>query len=157
MLYLRFQYDVYESIHPARFLRGSRPYVARNRTSRHTTPVEALPKNSHLLLILTSQLGHGAMGVTHGGFVQTDFEPGHSTLKVAAKLAFTDDQQAYILHEHTVYMHLKSKGVRGIPTVYGIFHDAELETGPSCLLMSHGGVSLRARNPTLNPITSSQR
>jgi hypothetical protein len=98
------------------------------------------------------------MGVTHGGFMQTDFGVGQAKLKIAAKLAFTDDQQEDITHEHAVYTHLNSSGVRGIPTAYGIFHDAEDGTGPSCLLMSHAGVSLRVKksiSPT--PITSIQR
>lgn len=108
-------------MHPAKFHRGPHTHLCSDETSsRHTTPIEMPSADSHLLLILTSQLGHGAMGVTHGGFVQTGSEPGHPRLKVAAKLAFTDDQQEDIVHEHTVYMHLKAKGVRGIPTVYGI-------------------------------------
>lgn len=138
------------------FRRNPRPDASSRQTSRHTTPGEASSGDSHLLLVLTSRLGHGAMGVTHGGFVHTK-KHRHPTLKIAAKLAFTDEQQEDVAYEHTVYAHLKSKGVRGIPTVYGIFHDAELEKGPSCLLMSHAGISLRNRNPFLNPITVTQR
>jgi hypothetical protein len=145
------------TLYPARFHRGPHEYTDSDKSS---TP-DATPDDVSippLLLNLASRLGHGATGVTHEGFVQTDFEPGHAKLKVAAKLAFTDDQQEDIAHEHDVYMHLESQSVSGIPTVYGIFHDTELETGPSCLLMPHAGMSLRARESiSSNTITFTQR
>jgi hypothetical protein len=80
-------------------------------------PTEISSAGSHLLLILTSRLGHGAMGVTHGGFVQINGESRPSKLKIAAKLAFTNDQQQDIYHEHDIYVHLASKGVCGIPDI----------------------------------------
>jgi len=43
-----------------------------------------------------------------------------------------------------MYRHLDSKGVKGIPTVLGLFVDPE--DGPSALVLTHGGESIFNRS-----------
>src|ERR1700691_2725484 len=85
------------------------------------------------------------MGSTHEGWIRAESKHAHAKLHVAAKLAFTTEQQEDVAHEHSIYIHLKAKSVCGILTAYGIFHDVELMHGPTCLLMSHMGISLRVK------------
>jgi hypothetical protein len=98
------------------------------------------------------------MGVTHDGWLEAPPMHRRSGLRVAAKLAFTMDQQGDVAYEHSIYLHLQAKGVSGIPTVYGIFHDIERVLGPTCLLMAYSGASLRAKlSISDTPISDSQR
>jgi hypothetical protein len=107
---------------------------------------------------LTSELGHGAMGVTHDGWLEALPMHRRSGLRVAAKFAFTVDQQGDVAYEHSIYLHLQAKGVSGIPTVYGIFHDIERMLSPSCILMAYSGTSLCVKLSISNtPISDSQR
>jgi len=150
VLLLHIKYNIYDSIRPAIFYRGAR--VNSNNdgiVTPPTTPATAFPKDVRLLLFLTSELGEGATGVVHGGILQVESEHKISTLEIAAKLAFTDEQQAALVAESFIYTHMAEEGIKCIPTVLGYFHDAD-EDGPSCLLMSHSGKSLQDRGTTIS-------
>ncbi|KII83397.1 hypothetical protein PLICRDRAFT_452257 [Plicaturopsis crispa FD-325 SS-3] len=155
VLLMHFHHDIYDTVNPAVFHRGARINAPRDLLgSPPTTPITKFPKDDRLLLILTSELGSGAVGDVHGGVLKIESSDGtSSTLKVAAKLSFAPRQQKALLHEISIYEHLSSRGVEGIPTILGHWHDVD-ESGPSCLLMTHAGVSLRDRR---RRITHEQR
>lgn len=77
-----------------------------------------------------------------------------SRLHIAAKLSFSDEQREGLQREWFVRMYLTSQGVKGIPTLLGIFYDPDVETAPLCLLSCHAGVSLQRRGAS---ITTHQR
>jgi hypothetical protein len=90
----------------------------------------------------------------HGGVLEIETEDTRSRLNVAAKLSFSDEQRERLHGEWSVHMFLTSRGVKGIPTLLGIFYDPEVETAPLCLLTCDAGVSLRKSSKS---ITSAQR
>ena len=153
-LLLHLNYGMYDTINPSVFHRGARVNVgSEDVLSPPTTPVASIAKDDRLLLFLTSEIGEGGTGVVHGGTLELESGGRRSTLDIAAKLAFTSSQQARLVQEWSVYSHMAEKGVQGIPTLLGIFHDVERENGPSCVLMRHAGRSLRRAAP----ISSIQR
>jgi len=91
----------------------------------------------------------------HGGLLEVESGHNSSRLDIAAKLSFSEQQRDHLQQEWSVYTHLTSEGVEGIPTALGIFYDPELQDrAPLCLLMSHVGVSLRSSGMS---ISSAQR
>jgi hypothetical protein len=61
-----------------------------------------------------------------------------ATIEVIAKLAFAEKHKHKLVDEFSVYNHLISKGVKGVPPVLGIFHNAE-DKGPYCLILRDAG------------------
>jgi hypothetical protein len=150
VLLLHIKYDIYDSIRPAIFYRGCRVNSNNDGVpTPPTTPTTVFPKDVCLLLILTSELGEGATGMIHGGILQVESEHKISTLEIAAKLAFTDEQQEALAFESSIYSHMAEEGINCIPTILGSFHDVE-EEGPSCLLMSRNGKSLQDRGMSIS-------
>jgi len=101
------------------------------------------------MLILTSEITEGATGIVHGATLKTE-----RTLvpyDVVVKLSVLDEQKDRLYNKHAIYETLKSKGIKGIPTVLGIFDD--IEEGASMLLMTHAGAPLHCDHVLL----SSQR
>jgi hypothetical protein len=148
VLYIK--YDIYDSRRPAIFYRGAG--VNSNNdgvVTTPTTPATAFPKDMRLLLFFTSELCEGATGVVHGGILQVESGPKISRLKIATKLAFTDEQQAALVAESFVYTCMAEEGIICIPTILGYFHDTA-DDGPFCLLMSHGGKSLWDRGTAIS-------
>jgi hypothetical protein len=97
-------------------------------------------------IILTSEMRPGSSGVVHIGTMEV--EPGGGRVQVAVKLAFSEVDKANLEHEHKIYTHLHSKGVRGICQHVGLFIDDEPdddEEGPYALIMTYAGESLFRR------------
>ena len=92
------------------------------------------------MLVITSEIAEGAIGVVHGGVLEIESSGPCLFLDVVVKLAFTYRQQDSLKHEYSIYQHLVSKRVRGIPTPLGLFNS--LGDGPSALLMTHSSVRI---------------
>ena len=94
------------------------------------------------MLVVTLEIAEGAIGVVHGGVLEIESSGPCLFLDVVVKLAFTDRQQDSLKHEYSIYQHLVSKCVRGIPMPLGLFNS--LGDGPSALLMTHSGVRINS-------------
>jgi hypothetical protein len=147
---------MYDTGHPELFLRAPPPNSDDDETPLASTPIPelAVSQDASLLLFLNSELGHGNTGVVHGGVLEIQTEAKRSRLPIAAKFSFSDDQRERLQCEWSALVHLTSQGVKGIPTLLGIFHNPKVPTGPLCLLTRHVGVSLRKSRTS---ITSAQR
>jgi len=97
--------------------------------------------DEYMILILTSDIAQGATGIIHGATLQVQISDStYLTGDVVIKLALCIEQKACLRNEYSIYQHLASKHVNGLPTVLGIFDD--LEEGPSILIMTHAGTCL---------------
>lgn len=140
MLYLT--YGVYDSIHPALFNRGSHDPDIYGIYSPPTSPSYLAKESDRFELFVTSEIGERSAGILHGGVVEIESDKESASLDVTVKFAFTTAHQKKLAHELFMYTVLESKGIKGIPTIIGVFHDVE-ENGPSCLVISHAGASLQ--------------
>jgi serine/threonine protein kinase len=118
---------------------NSPPLLAPNLSSPITV------EGKFLTLFLTSEIGLRTSGVLHGGIAEADVGQQTASLKVTAKLAFVENHQDKLFHELSVYNHLASNDVKGIPPVLGMFHNAR-DQGPYCLVLRHAGLSIHDRN-----------
>lgn len=82
-----------------------------------------------------------------------ELEDRRAKLPIIAKVAFTPEQQASLVREGSIYMHMAAEGIQGIPLFVGIYHDIQ-QDGPSCLIICDIGVSLQDRDIC---ISSNQR
>jgi hypothetical protein len=135
---MHFQYGVYNSPTPAPFIRKL-PSTQRE---------EVLQPAECFMLVVTSEIATGAIGIVHGGTIEVELPGQCLTLKAVVKLAFSDHQQERLAHEYSIYRYLISKGVRGIATPLGLFNS--FEDGPSALLMTYQGISI---STTKQPIS----
>jgi hypothetical protein len=97
-------------------------------------------------IILTSEKAPGSTGIVHLG--RMNVEPDGIDIPVAAKLGFVFFEKGTLKQEHRIYMHLRSKGVKGIPRCFGLFeYDGAIEDseGPYALIISFAGDSLHGR------------
>ena len=147
-------YGIYDTSQPELFLRVPPANSDDDHTPDARTPEPALSRDASLLLFLNSELGQGNTGVVHGGVLDIQTEDKRSRLPIAAKFSFSEDQRDRLQCEWSALVHLTSQGVKGIPTLLGIFHNPKVPTGPLCLLTRHVGVSLRKSRTS---ITSAQR
>jgi len=150
---LHLKYDVYDSIHPALFNRGSRYPDFRGIFTPPTSPSYLPKEHDRFELFLTSEIGQRGAGVLHDGVIEVESDKESASLDVTATLAFTPEHQKKLDYELFMYRVLESKCIKGVPTALGIFHDVE-DSGPSCLVVSHAGISLQER---MMPITTKQR
>jgi len=105
-----------------------------------------------LPIVLTSEIGHGATGIVHGGTLQLESAEGSVPLDIVVKLAFDNQQRHALRDEYEVYCNLRSKGVlRGITTVLGFFDDCE--GGPCALVMLYAGASLATEPERVLPVS----
>jgi hypothetical protein len=106
-----------------------------------------------MTLILTSEIAEGATGIVHGATLklQSSDEKLGDGVDVVVKLALLDEQKDALRNEYSIYQHLASERVKGIPTALGLFDD--IEGGPTLLIMTHAGTCLRRDQA----ISSSQR
>jgi hypothetical protein len=153
LLFLR--YDIYDSLIPATFFRSTPPIMA---DAKLPTPplsprdISTCGLDECLPIVLTSEIGHGATGIVHGGTLQLEGAEGSVPLDVVVKLAFDNEQQHALRDEYEVYRRLKSKGVLGgITTVLGFFDDCE--RGPCALVMLYAGVSLATEPGRVLPVS----
>jgi hypothetical protein len=101
-----------------------------------------------MTLVLTSEIGAGATGVTLGGTLEVETSNQCISLDVVVKLAFSNEQQKSLEQEYDVYRILTSKGIKGIPAPLGLFND--VEDGPSALVMTHAGVPVSGEMQTIS-------
>ncbi|KAG5651320.1 hypothetical protein H0H81_009093 [Sphagnurus paluster] len=129
------RYSIYNSPAPASFLRLG-----------HLQKTSYGPEE-YLSVIVASKIAAGATGVAHEAQLRLLTSGGNfRSTNAVIKLAFEPEQNERLRHEFGVYEHLFSRGVaEGMPTVYGLFKDAESDT--LALLMSHVGASLWSLNP----------
>jgi serine/threonine protein kinase len=134
---LRFLYDIYDSPHPATVRRVLDEPMA---GSEHET-------TSSIHITVYSELQPGSTGVVHIGkmAMYPSLSGPTGNVEVAVKLAFSRSEKSRLKEEHSVYSHLHSRGVRGIPHDIGLFVDEEPllgAEGPYALATSYAGVSL---------------
>ena len=132
-LYLR--YGIYDSPNPATFVRSS--------LSLRAPPMTCSCYNLEecLTIVLTSEIGHGGIGIVLRGTLQVEASTRHGLLDVAVKLAITGQQREALWNEYTVYGRLKMEGVdAGITTPIGFFED--VDGGASALVMPYAGIPL---------------
>jgi hypothetical protein len=141
LLYL--QYDMYDSLVPASFLRSGPSLMAPTKSTPPASPraTRTYGLEECLIVVLTSEIGRGATGVVHRGILKPENSDGASPLDVVVKLAFDFDQRDALRSEYEVYRRLRSNRVsRGIGTVLGFFDD--LEDAACALVMRYAGVPL---------------
>ena len=146
---MHFQYGIYDSPVPAAFIRAVAPLPTPPPSSQRRRGFQAAER---LVLVITLEIGTGATGVVHSGTLEVEL-PGQSvSLDVVAKLAFSDHQKERLAHENAIYHYLRSEHITGIPTLFGFFNS--VDGGPSALLMTHRGVSVRSN---IQPLSSATR
>ena len=142
LIFLYLQYDIYDSLIPASFLRSA-PIMANPSCPTSPFSPRAIPTfrpEDCLNIILTSEIGEGATGKVHRGTLELDGEA-MSRLDVVVKLAFDRWQRDSLQSEYEVYRHLRLKGVNGgIVTTLGLFD--ETEGAARALVMLYAGIPL---------------
>jgi hypothetical protein len=102
--------------------------------------------HQYMILDVASKIAAGATGVVHNATLQVLTEAdGVRSLEVVVKFAFKSRQQRKLRHEFSIYEHLASPKVDGIPFVFGLFEDTESAT--LALVMTHVGLCLLDRGP----------
>ncbi|KAF9020643.1 hypothetical protein BDZ89DRAFT_1072056, partial [Hymenopellis radicata] len=97
----------------------------------------------YLTVLLKNRLGTGATGDVFIGTVPT---VKHGPIVV--KLATTYKRLCRLRHEHSIYTHLTSAGVKCIPRVFGFYQDGHRHVG--ALILSHDGSPLGSRSTRLS-------
>ena len=98
-------------------------------------------------IVITSLIGEGSTGTVHGGTFTLN-DDAFVDLDVVVKLSFREEEQERLQDEYFIYRYLNSKGVKGIPTVLGLFINPE-DDGPSALILTHAGESLYNRTASI--------
>ncbi|KAG6895895.1 hypothetical protein C0992_011762 [Termitomyces sp. T32_za158] len=97
--------------------------------------------DDYLSLVLTSEIGKGAIGVVYDARLEIVIDGCICNARAVVKLAFEEKEVESMRHEYSVYQHLYERGVvDGIPHVFGFFVD--IETGVGALVMSCVGKCL---------------
>jgi hypothetical protein len=146
---IHLRYGVYNSPAPASFLRAGKSHFSE---SRKFTP------HQYISLLVESEIAAGATGVVHNGRIEVPTASDDvDNLRVAVKFAFKPRQQQKLRHEFSIYEHLATSGIEGIPTVFGLFEDTESDT--LALIMTHVGVCIldRASDVMNVTVTDSER
>jgi hypothetical protein len=105
-----------------------------------------------MILDVASEIAAGATGVVHNATLQVlTASDGVRSLEVVVKFAFKKRQQRKLRHEFSIYEHLESPKIDGIPVVFGLFEDTESAT--LALVMTHVGICLLDRGPGAKDIT----
>lgn len=143
MVLLHLQYDIYHSPVPTAFVRSA-PSINLDSVVITPLPLRAISTfklTDCMTVILTSEIGRGATGVTHRGTLEVEYSDEFVPLDVVVKLAFHNEQKDALRNEYEVYRCLRLEGIlRGVTTVLGFFTDSE--GGPCALVMLYAGVSL---------------
>jgi hypothetical protein len=129
-------YGSYNSPAPASFLRAGKP---------HSTISQTYTPDQYFSLVVGLEIASGATGVVHNASLELMASGGVERLKVVVKFALKSEQQARLRHEFSIYEHLTSSEVKGIPSVFGLFSDTESDT--LALVMTHVGICLLDRKP----------
>jgi hypothetical protein len=143
------QYDIYDSPVPASFLRAAPPIPPGSALPSSPDRNHALQLDEYMALVLTSEISHRTNSVVHGGTLEIEtLDDQHITLDVVAKTAFSSHRRDSLKHEYSIYHLLASKGVKGIPTVLGLFND--IEDGPSLLVTTNAGLPIPDENKVIS-------
>ena len=134
---MHFSYGIYSSPVPAAFTR----VLALMATPPPSPQLQRVPQADELVLVITSEIGTGAIGIVHGGTLEVKLSGQLVSLDIVAKLAFSRYQKERLAHEYEIYLYLSSKHIRGIPTLLGLFTSIDGD-GPSALLLTYNGVSI---------------
>jgi hypothetical protein len=136
-------YGSYNSPAPASFLRVGKS---------HSTASQTYTPDQYISLVVGSEIASGATGVVHNASLEVlTASDGVKRLKVVVKFALRTEQQSRLRHESSIYKHLASSEVKGIPSVFGLFEDTESDT--LALVMTHVGICLLDRKPKVLKIT----
>ncbi|KAF8074046.1 hypothetical protein FPV67DRAFT_783384 [Lyophyllum atratum] len=134
LMLLELRYGVYNSPAPASLLRT------------HSIQKDTYGPEEYFSIVFTSRIAGGATGVAHGATLRLLAADGEvRCVDVVVKLSFKSAQKERLRHEYTIYEHLATRGVKGIPFVYGLFEDVETDT--MALVMSHVGTALKSLLP----------
>ncbi|EDR08325.1 uncharacterized protein LACBIDRAFT_327453 [Laccaria bicolor S238N-H82] len=142
---VRLEYSFYSSPVSASFLRSDASLVPGENPAPFKSPKRKAGYTAveYISVTLGDQIGEGIIGVVHRGTLSLRTTHATLTRQVAAKLAFSKEQQRSLRHEFTIYTRLWQRNVKGILPVYGLFQD--MEDGPLMLLLGYGGISLFSR------------
>ena len=146
---VQLRYGVYNSPAPASFLRVGKT---------HSTANQTCSPDQYILLDVGPEIATGAIGVVHNAELQVSTtSDGIKSLKVVVKFAFKRWQRKKLRHEFSIYEHLSSSGIDGIPIAFGLFEDTDSDT--LALVMTHVGICLldRASSILEVKVTNSER
>ncbi|KAG6900138.1 hypothetical protein C0995_004181, partial [Termitomyces sp. Mi166 len=138
---LRIQYLHYNSFAPSSFWENSKS------DSKPKKSDYICDAQDYFVVTLTSPLCDGSTGHAHRAsleFLGRDGKP-RICSDIVVKLATEPKAIARLQNEYKVYEHLKAFGVKGIPRVFGIYHDHEVNA--TILVMSDVGKALWQRPP----------
>lgn len=156
VFYLRLRYGLYDSRYPALFKRSVPSIYVKGKGKLEKAQIfnkeESLKASDTFGIILTSELGQGLLGITHGGtlYIGHAGDPQPSSMPIAAKLAITPLSRKWLRHEYQVYVALHAAGVQGIPIVHGLFEDEADEA--ATLIMKNCGRTMDAKGTTNSKI-----
>jgi hypothetical protein len=112
----------------------------------HSTASQTYTPDQYLSLVVGMKIASGATGIVHNASLEVlTASDGIQRLKIVVKFALKPKQQSRLRHEFSIYEHLASSEVKGIPTVFGLFKDTESDT--LALVMTHVGTCLLDREP----------
>lgn len=137
VMLLQLRYGYFNSPAPASFLRVGK---------LHSTVSQTHAPDEYMSLVVDSEIAAGATGVAHNASLEILTSDGVHCLRVVVKFALRPQQQARLRHEFSIYEHMASSEVKGIPKVFGLFKDTESDT--LGLVMTHVGTCLLDREPT---------
>ncbi|KIM39104.1 hypothetical protein M413DRAFT_236022 [Hebeloma cylindrosporum] len=144
---LSLNYGTYHSPTPSSFIRVGASCVRGYHDQPFKEPSRKATYNSsqYFSLILSEEIGSGAIGVVHRATAELQLESGLKVHhRLAVKLVFSNHlgYQRKLRKEHSIYHYLASKdNIEGVLPVYGLFEDTE--TGTLALIMDDGGSSIR--------------
>ena len=96
---LHLKYDVYDSIHPALFNRGSRYPDFRGIFTPPTSPSYLPKEHDRFELFLTSEIGQRGAGILHDRVIEVESDKESASLDVTVKLAFKPEHQKHLDYE----------------------------------------------------------
>ena len=141
------QYGVFNSPAPAVLNRTGHAAISYDipegespTTGTHTKKRKCTP-DEYFLITLKSEIAEGATGKAHNAKIEVQTDDGRiHYCEGVVKVALEDEKRQKLQHEYAVYHYMANKGVKGVPTVYGLFEDALNEA--MVLIMSHAGTIL---------------
>ncbi|KIM39093.1 hypothetical protein M413DRAFT_29660 [Hebeloma cylindrosporum] len=144
---LSLNYGAYHSPTPSSFIRVGASCVRGYHDQNFKEPSRKATYDSsqYFSLILSGEIGSGAIGVVHRAAAEIQLESGLKVQhRLAVKLVFSNHfgYQRKLRKEYSIYHYLASKdNIEGVLPVYGLFEDTE--TGTLALIMDDGGSSIR--------------
>lgn len=144
--HLRLEYGPYSSPRPAIFTRSYAP----SSTPSHglLSPPVSPPTNSGqssaaspICITVSEPIGHGSTGIVHRGVLTVTLKSEPCRVPIVVKLAMDEEPRYRPSKEFSIYQHLETKGVTGIPRAMGLFHTGA-DTACTCLVLTDEGASI---------------